>query len=78
MRFAVSSYSFSRYLRDGRLDLFGAIAKTAELGFEGIEINLDDGSGEVIKRCAPGSGAENYTAPAVIAATKPIREGYDG
>ena len=37
MRIAVSSYSFSAYLGDGRLDIFGAIRKTAELGFEGIE-----------------------------------------
>lgn len=37
MKLGVSSYSFSRYLQEGRLDLFGVIRATAEIGFEGIE-----------------------------------------
>lgn len=37
MKIGVSSYSFSQYLRDGRLDLFGAVEKAAELGFDNIE-----------------------------------------
>ena len=37
MKLGVSSYSFSRYLGEGRLDLFGVIKATAEIGFTGIE-----------------------------------------
>ncbi len=39
MKLGVSSYSFSRYVREGRLDLFGVIKATAEIGFEGIEFS---------------------------------------
>ncbi len=39
MKIGVSSYSFAAYLRDGRMDLFGAIKKAAELGFDGIEFS---------------------------------------
>jgi len=37
MKIGVSSYSFNRYLKDGRLDLFGVVGKAAEMGFEGME-----------------------------------------
>lgn len=37
MKIGVSSYSYSQYLRDGRLDLFSVIAKAAEMGFEALE-----------------------------------------
>ncbi len=37
MKIGVSSYSFARYLDDGSMDLFAAIDKAAELGFDGIE-----------------------------------------
>lgn len=37
MQIGVSSYSFNRYLKEGRLDLFGVVRKAAEMGFEGIE-----------------------------------------
>ena len=39
MKLGVSSYSFSRYVREGRLDLFGVIKMAAEIGFEGIEFS---------------------------------------
>ncbi len=39
MKLGVSSYSFSRYLSDGRLDMSGVIKATAEIGFEGIEFS---------------------------------------
>lgn len=47
MKLGVSSYSFSRYVSEGRLDLFGVIKATAEIGFEGIEFSGfgPDGSG---------------------------------
>ncbi len=37
MKISVSSYSFSKYLKEGKLTLTEAVAKAAELGFEGIE-----------------------------------------
>jgi sugar phosphate isomerase/epimerase len=39
MKIGVSSYSYSRYLREGKLDILGVIKKTAELGFDGIEFS---------------------------------------
>lgn len=39
MKIGVSSYSYSRYLREGKLDIFGVIKKTAELGFDAIEFS---------------------------------------
>lgn len=46
MKLGVSSYSFSRYMSEGRLDLFGVIKATAEIGFEGIEFSGFGPSGE--------------------------------
>ncbi|MFA5864308.1 MAG: sugar phosphate isomerase/epimerase [Phycisphaerae bacterium] len=51
MKIGVSSYSYSRYLTEKRLDLFGVIEKTAQLGFDGIEfsgLGLPAGSPDVI------------------------------
>lgn len=39
MKIGVSSYSWARYLREGRMDIFGVIKATAELGFDGIEFS---------------------------------------
>jgi sugar phosphate isomerase/epimerase len=39
MKIGVSSYSFHRYLQDGRLDRFGVIEKSKELGFDGVEFS---------------------------------------
>ena len=39
MKLGVSSYSFSRYLEEGRLDLLGVIKSAAEIGFDGIEFS---------------------------------------
>jgi len=39
MRIGVSSYSWSRYVREGKLDIFGVIKATAEMGFDGIEFS---------------------------------------
>ena len=39
MKLGVSSYSFWRYLTDGRLDLSGVIKAAAEIGFAGIEFS---------------------------------------
>lgn len=37
MKISVSSYSFNQYLKEGKLDLFGAIDKAKEMGFDAIE-----------------------------------------
>ena len=37
MKFAVSSYSFSQYIRAGRISQKGTIAKAKEMGFDAIE-----------------------------------------
>ena len=37
MKIAVSSYSFSQYIRAGKMTQLDAVAKAAELGFDGIE-----------------------------------------
>jgi len=37
MKLGVSSYSFARYARGGKIDLFGTIKMAAEIGFDGIE-----------------------------------------
>lgn len=46
MKLGVSSYSWSRYVSEGRLDLFGVINATAEIGFEGIEFSGFGPTGE--------------------------------
>ncbi len=37
MKLGVSSYSFTQYLNDGRMDLFSVIETAAEMGFKAIE-----------------------------------------
>ncbi|MBE5732995.1 MAG: sugar phosphate isomerase/epimerase [Clostridiales bacterium] len=37
MKISVSSYSFNQYLKSGKLDLFGAMDKAKEMGFDAIE-----------------------------------------
>ncbi len=45
MKIGVSSYSFSQYVRSGKLDLISIIAKAKEMGFEAIEYtNLPEGT----------------------------------
>lgn len=39
MKVSVSSYSFARYLKDGRLDFPGVVDKAAAMGFEGVEFS---------------------------------------
>jgi len=39
MKIGVSSYSFWRYLQDGRANLFDVIKMAAEIGFQGIEFS---------------------------------------
>ncbi len=37
MKISVSSYSFNQYLKSGKLDLFGAMEKAKNMGFDAIE-----------------------------------------
>ena len=38
IKYGVTSYSFDQYLATGAMDLYGAIRKAAEMGFDGIEL----------------------------------------
>ena len=75
MKISVSSYSYHRYLSEGRLDIFGVIRTTAELGFDGIEfsgLRLPEGetdtaslAAKVRDACAQaGLQIASYTMPA--------------
>jgi sugar phosphate isomerase/epimerase len=44
MKVGVSSYSFSRYMADGKMDVFGVIKAAKEIGFDGIEFSNLPGS----------------------------------
>ena len=43
MKFAVSAYSFSQYIRQGKMTHFDSVAKAKEMGFDGIEFTEIDG-----------------------------------
>lgn len=56
---AVSAYSFSRAVRDGRITEFDCIAKAKEMGFEGIEFSgLTPREGESREQYAAALAAE--------------------
>ena len=51
MKIGVSSYSWSRYMREGKLDIFGVIQATKEVGFDAIEfsgLNAPEGTTDLI------------------------------
>lgn len=72
MRVGVSSYSFSRYLREESMDVFGVVRTAVEIGFRGIEFT-DFGPKEAgndqmeaahrVRECCSDSGIEvmSYT-----------------
>ena len=47
MKISVSSYSFSQYIRAGKMTQFDTIAKAKELGFDAIEFTDIDGKGDL-------------------------------
>lgn len=47
MKISVSSYSFSQYIRAGKLTQFDCIAKAKEMGFDAIEFTDIDGKGDL-------------------------------
>lgn len=57
MKFAVSSYSFSQYIKQGKLTHFDCIAKAKEMGFDAIEFT-DDVFGDCDKEIAKKFRAE--------------------
>ena len=42
MKTCISSYSYSRLIREGKMTLFDAIEKTRELGFDAMEFSIGD------------------------------------
>ncbi len=49
MKIGVSSYSWSRYLREGKWDICGVIKATAEMGLDGVEAILADQAAANVK-----------------------------
>ena len=47
MKISVSSYSFSQYIRAGKMTQFDTVAKAKELGFDAIEFTDIDGKGDL-------------------------------
>lgn len=74
MKTGVSSYSFSKLTQSGKMDLFGIIEKTAEMGFDAIEFSnlpVEDHKERLelakkIKRRCADAGLElvNFAVPA--------------
>ena len=62
MKIAVSSYSFSQALYDGRMTIMDVIPKAKEMGFEGIEFVRQGQTIEELKVLAPKlkAQAEEY------------------
>ncbi len=53
MKYSVSSYSFSQYLKDGRLTAFSCIQKAKELGFDAVEfVELSAPEGKTLSEYA--------------------------
>lgn len=71
MKISVSSYSFSQYIRDGRLTQFSCIAKAKEMGFDAIEftdltppegVSEEDFARQIREECdRVGLPISNYT-----------------
>lgn len=52
MKIAVSSYSFSQAMRDGRMNILDVIPKAKQLGYEGVEIVRGDQSDKEMRALA--------------------------
>lgn len=53
MKIAVSSYSFSQYIKSGKMSLLDTVSKAAKLGFDGIEFtDIPDGEGSQLAYAA--------------------------
>lgn len=62
MKIGVSSYSFSQYLSDGRLNIHSVIKKAADMGFDAIEFTdlpKDEGDRSDLARLLKKEAAEN-------------------
>lgn len=58
MKFAVSSYSFTQAMLDGRMTMLDVIPKAKELGFDGVEIVPLSGTIEEKRELAPKLAAQ--------------------
>ena len=58
MKIAVSSYSFSQAMRDGRMTMLDVIPKAKEMGFDGVEIVPMSGTIEEKRELAPKLAAQ--------------------
>ncbi len=67
MKIAVSSYSFSQAMYDGRMSIMDVIPKAVELGYQGIEIVRPGISTEEMRALAPKLKAqsEEYGLPII-------------
>lgn len=84
MKFAVSSYSFQQYLRDGRMTQLDCVLKAKEMGFDAIEftdLQPPEGVGEeeyaqqIAQECKKvGLTVSNYTVFADFLANDPKTE----
>ena len=81
MKIAVSSYSFSQAMRDGRMTIMDVIPKAKEMGYEGVEIVRGGWSDEEMRAMAPKLKAqsEEYGMPiiAYMVGADFIRNGLD-
>ncbi len=59
MKIAVSSYSFSQAMRDGRMSISDVIPKAAEMGYQGIEIVRPNISSDEMRALAPKLKAQS-------------------
>ncbi|MDO4740993.1 MAG: sugar phosphate isomerase/epimerase [Eubacteriales bacterium] len=58
MKFAISSYSFTQAMRDGRMTMLDVIPKAKEMGFDGVEIVPLTGTIEEKRELAPKLAAQ--------------------
>ena len=67
MKIAVSSYSFSQALYDGRMTIMDVIPKAKELGYDGIEFVRQGQTDEEMKELAPKlkKQSEEYGMPII-------------
>ena len=59
MKIAVSSYSFSQAMRDGRMTIMDVIPKAKEMGYEGVEIVRGGWSDGEMRTMAPKLKAQS-------------------
>ena len=84
MKFAVSSYSFQQYLRDGRMTQLDCVLKAKKMGFDAIEftdlqppegVSEEEYAQQIAQECKKvGLTVSNYTVFADFLANDPKTE----